>query len=131
MIDAIATAVSGMRAAARRLEASASNVANLGTRGALPPPDAGPAAYQPVRVEQVAAAGGGALASVRVVSPAWRVAYDPEASLADADGLVAEPNVDLAGEALEQAVAEAAFRANLSTLRTVQDMVRRLYELAD
>jgi flagellar basal-body rod protein FlgC len=134
MLAAIATAVSGLRAATLRLEASAGNVANIGSRGALPP--GAPQAYQPVRVEQTSmtrpgGAGGGTMAAVRNVSPAWRAAYDPGAGFADASGMVAEPNVDLIGETLEQATAKAAFMANLRTLQTAQDMVRRLYELTD
>jgi len=130
MLAAIATAASGMRAAQLRLAASAANVANLGSRGA-PPGSTGPAAYQPVRVEQAAVESGGTLASVRIVSPAWRVAYDPHASFADAAGMVAEPNVDLVGEALEQTTAELSFLANLRTLQTAQDMVKRLFDLTD
>lgn len=131
MIAAIAAATSGMNAAVRRLEASAANVANMPTTGALPSRGSGPAAYQPVGVEQAAVAGGGTLASVRNVSPLWRVAYDPDATFADADGMVAEPDVDLVAEALEQKMAETAFLANLKTLETVQDMVERLFELTD
>ena len=76
-------------------------------------------------------AGGGTRATVRNVSPAWRAAYDPDAGFTDASGMVAEPSVDLVDEALEQATAEAAFLANLRTLQTAQDMVKRLYQLAD
>jgi len=129
MLAAIATAVCGLRAATLRREASASDVANIGSRGALPP--GAPQAYQPVGVEQAGMASGGTLATVRDVSPAWRIAYDASASFADAAGIVAEPNVDLVGEALEQETAQVAFLANLRTLQAAQDMVRRLYELVD
>jgi flagellar basal-body rod protein FlgC len=129
MLAAIATAVSGMFAATRRLEASTNNIANMSSRGALASRGMGPAAYQPVGVEQTAITGGGTLATVRIVSPAWLVAYDPEASFADDDGMIAEPNVDLVGEALEQATAETQFRASAKALQAAQDMVRVLYEL--
>jgi flagellar basal-body rod protein FlgC len=54
-----AIAVSGMNAATRRLEVSASNVANLLTTGALPATNGtvaagAPQAYQPLRLEPVA-----------------------------------------------------------------------------
>lgn len=129
MIAAISAATYGMNAAARRLEGSAANVANARTTGAL---QGVSAAYRPVRVEQVTAiTGGGPVAAVRAVSPVWRAAYEPGAAFADADGMVAEPNVDLAGEVIEQATAEIAFRANAKTFETMQDMVKRLFELAD
>lgn len=123
MIAAISAATYGMNAAVRRLEASAANVANARSSST---------AYQPVRVEQVAPISfGGPVAAVRAVSPVWRAAYDPAATFSDDDGMVAEPNVDLAGEAVEQATAEIAFRANPKTFETMQDMVKRLFELAD
>lgn len=139
MLAAIASAISGMRAATLRLEASASNIANMGSEGALPSsstaPAGAPRAYQPVRVEQTSVpgfgAGGGTVATVRNASPAWLAAYDPDASFADANGMVAAPNVDLIGETLEQVAAEASFMANIKVLEAAQGMVKRLYELAD
>ncbi len=137
MFAAIASAASGMRAATLRLEASASNVASMRSSGVLPSSSTAsadaPQAYQPVRIEQtsVGGSGGGAVATVRVAAPAWRAAYAPDAGFADANGMVAEPNVDLMGEALEQAAAEASFLANLQVFEAAQAMVRSLYELAD
>ena len=71
------------------------------------------------------------MATVRVAAPAWRAAYAPDAGFADANGMVAGPNVDLMAEALEQAAAEASFLANLQVFEAAQAMVRNLYELAD
>ena len=135
MLAAIASAASGMRAATLRLEASASNVASMRSSGVLPSSSTAsagaPQAYQSVRIEQTSAGGGGTVAKVRVATPAWRAAYSPDAGFADANGMVAEPNVDLMGEALEQATAEASFLANLQVFEAAQAMVRSLYELAD
>ena len=135
MLAAIASAASGMRAATLRLEASASNVASMRSSGVLPSSSTAsagvPQAYQPVRIEQTSAGGGGTVAKVRVAAPAWRAAYAPDARFADANGMVAEPNVDLMGETLEQATAEASFLANLQVFEAAQAMVRSLYELAD
>lgn len=136
MLPAISSAVSGMRAATLRLEASARNVANVSSRGALPSAGAaGPQVYLLVRVDQTSlagpGAGGGTKAAVRNVSPAWMAAYDPDASFADADGMVAAPNVDLMSETLEQVSAEISFMANVKTLQATQEMVKRLFELTD
>jgi flagellar basal body rod protein FlgC len=65
-------ALSGMNAAARRLEVSASNVANVASTGALPNADgtvpAGePTAYAPLEVVQTANADGGTQTSVTTV----------------------------------------------------------------
>jgi flagellar basal-body rod protein FlgC len=135
MLAAIASAASGMRAATLRLEASASNVASMRSSGVLPSSSTAsagaPQAYEPVRIEQTSAGGGGTVAMVRVAAPAWRAAYAPDAGFADPNGMVAEPNVDLMGEALEQATAEASFLASLRVFEAAQAMVRSLYELAD
>jgi flagellar basal-body rod protein FlgC len=125
MIAAINTATYGMNAAVRRLEASAANVANVRTTAVNSTYGAGP-------VEQVAPITfGGPVAAVRAVSPVWRAAYEPAATFADADSPPAEPNADLAGEAVEQVSAEIAFRANAKTFETMQDMVKRLFDLTD
>jgi flagellar basal-body rod protein FlgC len=137
VLAAIASAASGMRAAKLRLEASTGNVASMRSSGVLPSSSTAsaraPQAYQPVRIEQTSArgSGGGAVATVRVSAPAWRPAYAPDPGFADTNGMVAEPNVDLMGEALEQATAEANFLANLQVFEAAQAMVRSLYELAD
>lgn len=124
MIAAINTATYGMNAAVRRLEASAANVANVRTTAVSSTYGAGP-------VEQVAPITfGGPVAAVRAVSPVWRAAYEPAATFADA-GTVTESNIDLAGEAVEQATAEIAFRANAKAFETMQDMVKRLFDLTD
>lgn len=47
-----AIALSGLNAAARRVEVSASNIANQSSYGALPGAD-GPAAYAPLEVQLV------------------------------------------------------------------------------
>jgi hypothetical protein len=81
MSIAVSTAISGMRTAALRLEASARHVAGAG-------------------------------------------ATTTEASTSAGDA-------DLAAEALEQASARASFMASAATLRITQDMVKRLFEVAD
>jgi flagellar basal-body rod protein FlgC len=59
-MSTLSIATSGLVAASRRLEVSASNIANLGSNGPLPgaPNAAGyPAAYSAQRVDQVDVAG--------------------------------------------------------------------------
>ncbi len=90
-------AVSGMNAAALRLQVSASNVANAESGGPLPGAAnaAGyPAAYNALTVDQTAMADGSTRATVAVATPGTVLAYDPTAPYADAQGMVAAPNVD-------------------------------------
>ena len=126
-------ATSGMAAATRRLEVSARNVANVLSAGPLPSADANVrasySAYVPLRVDQVETAGGGTAANVSPVSPSQVPAYDPEAPYADANGMVASPNVDLADEMVQQMVARYTFAMNAGVLRTNADMMKSLLDV--
>jgi flagellar basal-body rod protein FlgC len=141
MFDTIsASAASGLAAAAHRTEASASNVANIDSRGALPVGQAANAnapsdvreTYVLIRVEQSSAPdGGGTITTERPVRPSFVPASDPGASYADEDGLAAAPNVDVVEEIVEQIEAQNAFAASARTIESVQEMVRSLYDLPE
>lgn len=123
-----------MAAAVRRLEVSASNVANALSDGPLPSADAAtrakyPAAYAPKQVEQVETAGGGTAAVVSDVSPSYVASYDPDAPFADAQGLVASPNVDFAKEAVQQIIARYTFAMNAVVVRTYERMMKSLLDI--
>ena len=141
MFDSVsASAASGLAAAVHRAEASASNIANIDSRGALPGGEAAnvsaPAdvreAYVPVRVEQSSAGeSGGTVTNERPVRPSYVPVADPGASYANEDGLAAAPNVDVAEEVIEQIEAQNAFAASTRTIESVQQMVRALYDLPE
>jgi flagellar basal-body rod protein FlgC len=127
-------AISGMNAAALRLEVSARNVANVSSAGPLPSAGSAivqnyPAAYTPQRVDQVETAGGGTRAIVVPVSPAATPAQDATAPYADSNGMVAAPNVDLAGEAVDQLLARYDFAFNAVVLRSYAQMMKSLLDI--
>jgi flagellar basal-body rod protein FlgC len=130
----LSIAASGMAAATRRLEVSASNVANALSDGPLPSADAAtrakyPAAYTPLRVDQVETAGGGTAAVVNSVSPSYTATYDPNAPYADDQGMVASPNVDLASEAVQQIIARYTFVMNAMVVRAYEQMMKSLLDI--
>lgn len=131
MTNVLSIATSGLNAATRRLEASAANIANVRTTGALP--GAGfadaPAAYQPVQVEQTAQPGGGVAATYTAISPANVTIAEPGAPYANADGLVAAPNVSLEGEAINLLVARYSFAANVAVIKTADEMAQKLLDV--
>lgn len=140
MLTPVSSALSGLVASSQRLEASANNVANANSLGAIPSDDAGnpavsdPEAYRPVRVEQSSSSSaggstGGTETATRYISPSYRPEYNPQASFADENGFVAKPNVDLGTELLEQMTAEQSFMGNMKTVEAVSAMVRKLYDL--
>jgi len=129
-----AIALSGLNAASRRLQVSASNVANSLTTGALPNADGtvpagAPTAYAPLALVQSASARGGVQTSVTTVTPSTTAVFDPQAPFANQDGLVAAPNVDLAQEFVGQLIASYSFAANAAVLRADDRMTKSLIDI--
>lgn len=126
-------AVSGLNAAIRRMEVSASNIANMQSTGALPDangvvPAGAPRAYTPLQVNQTAADGGGTQTTV-AASPSSTVAVsDPQAPFANPDGLVAAPNVDLAQQLIGQMIASYSYTASVTTLKAADRMTKSLLD---
>jgi len=106
-------AVSGLRAAAKRLEVSASNVANDRSTG-----------YVPRRVQQTAYAAGGTRAESVPVQPPSVPFVDPN----DPDAAATRPNVSLEEEIVEQMLARRAYEANLRTVEAADRMTRTLLD---
>ena len=133
-MSTIATiALSGMNAAARRIEVSASNIANIRSTGALPNADgtspAGtPRAYVPIALVQTASAGGGTQTAVAAVTPPTTAVSDPQAPFANQNGLVAAPNVDLSREFVGQMIASYSFAANAKVLKADDRMTKTLLD---
>ncbi|MGA7070121.1 flagellar basal body rod protein FlgC [Bradyrhizobium sp.] len=129
-----AIALSGLNAASLRLQVSASNVANAQSTGALPNangtvPAGAPQAYAPLEVVQSASVGGGVQTSVTTVTPSTTAVFDPQASFANQDGLVAAPNVDLAQEFVGQLLASYSYAANAIVLKTDDRMTQSLLDI--
>ena len=127
-------ALSGMNAATRRLEVSASNVANVASTGALPNADGtvpagAPTAYAPLELVQTASADGGTQTTVRTVTPSTTAVSDPQAPFANQDGLVAAPNVDLAQELVSQLIASYSFAANAKVITADDRMTKTLLDV--
>jgi flagellar basal-body rod protein FlgC len=135
LMSSISTiALSGMNAAARRLEVSASNVANASSTGALSNaagkvPAGAPQAYAPLVLVQTASAGGGTQTSVTTATPSTSAVSDPQAAFANSDGLVAAPNVDLSQEMIGQMLASYSFAANATVLTAANQMTKTLLDI--
>lgn len=133
-IGSISTGLSGALAQTQRLAGSASNVANQRSTGAIPAADGTvqpgqTPAYQPQSVGQVAVAGAngqgqGTRVVARPTTPAYIPEYQPDSPNANANGLVAAPNVDPVAERVDQISSLRAFQANLALIRTQDDMER-------
>ena len=143
-MTAITTALSGMQASATRLAGSASNIANMRSRGPIPEtapaqpvarrPEvaaaaATPQVYQPVETVQTTRDDRGTKAILKPSTPSFIPEYDPDAPYADADGMVAAPDVDIVGEMVNQMEALRSFRANMATVRTAGETEESLLNL--
>lgn len=118
METALRNAISGLRAADKRLEVSASNTVNARSEN-----------YTPGRVVQTARGDGGTATDVVNVSPPTVPTYNPQHPAADAEGVVQRPNVSPEAEAVEQMLARRAFEANLRTIETADQMSKTVLDI--
>jgi flagellar basal-body rod protein FlgC len=128
----IANALSGLTAARQRLEVSAANVANANSDGVVPGSSSDPQApqvYTPLRVEQVPLVSGGTFATVLPVDPRLVRRFVPDSPAANADGIIASPNVDLVGEGINQLTATQAYKANLRLIQVAQELERETADM--
>src|SRR5438552_18451968 len=126
MSQIFSVALTGLDAARRRIEVSASNVANADSAGADPATGkpGTPAPYQPLEVNQQPLPGDGTQAVVSPLDPTFIAQFAPDQPFADQQGLVADPNVDLVSERVNQLSAINAYRANLRVLQVANDLER-------
>jgi flagellar basal-body rod protein FlgC len=131
-------ATSGMLAAATRLDATASNAANILTDGPLPAGNgtsanpSGFSAYIPLAVNQIDASGpapSGTSANVSAVSPGSVAVSDPNAPFANQDGLVAAPNIDPVNLLVQTAIAKYSFGLNANVARTTSQISKSLLDI--
>jgi flagellar basal-body rod protein FlgC len=137
-IDASASALDAQRA---RMEVAVSNLANAeSTRG----PDGQPYRRREV-VLQTSSTGSDGVGfavpagvqpdGVRVAgivedqSP-FRHRYEPSHPDADANGFVAEPNVDVPEEMVDMVGAARAYQANLTAIGLIRDTIQKALDLA-
>ncbi len=115
MISAIHTALSGLTAFAKQIEVSANNVANVNTDG-----------FKKSRTEFVEMEPSGVLPVVQKDNSAGPAVLRDTAS---GPTQVELSNVDLGEEAVNQIVAQRGFEANLSTLKTADDMLGSILDI--
>ena len=137
MFSAVRSSMSALGAASRSISAHADNIANSRTTARLDEVSVGggsgssaPAdgVYRPVQVSYSAVANGGVAAIIEAVEPSHRVAFNPNDPKADADGLVAAPNVDLVDELVQVRQDRTLFLANLAVFRTADEMTGALLD---
>ncbi len=119
-------AASGMAAAQTRMDVAAQNLANMNTQGAV---SGSPAPYRSQRADLISTIGGGVAASVRADSSTPELAYDPSASFADPQGMVAAPAVDPALQLIDMHVAMRQFQASVRVFETANRATKSLLDI--
>ncbi|HWY62565.1 MAG TPA: flagellar basal body rod C-terminal domain-containing protein [Rhizomicrobium sp.] len=85
--------------------------------------------YQATTVEQTAQPDGGVSTSLAAALPAYLVAYDPHSPMANSQGLIAQPNVDMATQIVSLLQARTAFGASLAAFKAAENTTKTLLDL--
>ena len=135
MTDPFSISLSGMVAQQTKLAATANNIANVETTGAVP--SANPAApastvYKPLQVnfQSIAVDGNGQGVSAQVTADpkGYSLAYSPNSPYANAQGMIATPNVDLTTESVNLIMTKIAYKANIAAFKTSDEMTKQLLD---
>jgi flagellar basal-body rod protein FlgC len=136
MITSVRNSLSGMKLSAKTVSVSASNIANSRNTAnpdavaAVSPTDDRPhdPLYTPQKVHAESVVGGGVRGTVHDREPAYTLGYAPDDPNANADGLVARPNVDITMELVNASQARNNYEANLQVLQTADEMLGTLLD---
>jgi flagellar basal-body rod protein FlgC len=118
LFDAIDTASTGVHLSRVWMDSVSDNIANLNT--------VRPAGEEPFRARLVVAQSRPGLAGVQVAGIQLKggdpvITYDPDNPLADADGNVTQPQVDLSEEMTHMLVSQRLYQANLAMIQQARD----------
>lgn len=127
--NATAASISGLRAAERRLEVSANNIANFRSTTALEDGVLTERPFQPSQVLQTSESPVGTRAYTSPLDPAIIPSFEPDSIAANENGIVELPNVDLAREAVNNISAKHAFQANLNTLKLSEEVLKNVINI--
>jgi flagellar basal-body rod protein FlgC len=116
LFGAISTAGSGLGVYRTWLDAISDNIANINTVK----PTSGPA-YQERRIVATETPNGVAVAGAVFGDAEGRLVSEPGNPIADAQGLVRAPDMDLGDQMTQLMVAQRAYQANLAVIDRARD----------
>jgi len=126
LFPTLSTAQSGLTVFRTWMDAVSDNIANMDDAA----PTSGPA-YQarfvlasPVGTGTTASAGdpaGAAVSGIALGDPTGRLVSDPQNPLADANGMVRYPDIDLGDQMAQMMMAQRGYEANLSVIDRAKD----------
>ncbi|NQS75777.1 MAG: flagellar basal body rod protein FlgC [Peptococcaceae bacterium] len=142
IFSSFSISASGLTAEKLRLDLIANNIANMNTAGRLNDPANPPYCRKIPVFEQIlerACAGGSPRANYRGVGVrvaqifedprAPRLAYEPSDPLADDQGYVAYPNINMVNEMVNMISATRSYEANVTALNAAKDIALKALEI--
>ena len=121
LFDAISIAGSGMTTHRKWLDAVSDNISNINTASRTSE-DAFKERMVDVQAVQYGQGDGGVrVAGVQFGSGEGRVVYEPDNPLADADGNVKYPDIDLGDQMAELMMAQRGYQANAAVIDRAKD----------
>lgn len=116
--DTLHIASSGLGMHQTWLDALAHNIANVNTTR----PTSGPA-FQAQFVQAQAVSGGGVtVTGVALGDPIGRLIHSPEDPMADADGFVREPDIDMSSQMSQLIMAQRGYQASVQVVKNAQEL---------
>lgn len=128
-MSGINAALSGLVAAQTRMATSASNVANQHSTVEREGEALFNRPYEAREVQQTSQEPSGTSAEVLLKTRPTAPIYDPDAAVADEEGIVQTPNVNPDEEVVQQILAEKAFKANLKTIQVEDENLGKLLDV--
>lgn len=129
MSSIFSIALSGLNDAVRRVANATSNIVNASSTSRLPNASQPYTGFVPQDVVTLSNPIGGVNSVTQPRDPAYVTAFDPTSPYADAQGLVAQPNVDVNTELVSNIVSENVYAANVATIKTAKKMQDSLLDI--
>lgn len=131
MFNSIDVSASGMNVYRTWIDAIADNVANVNT---IKSTDESAFQQRMVVAQEVTSGDGGLGSGARVAgielgSAKGRLVYDPSNPLADNDGMVRAPDMDLSDQMSHLIVAQRSYQVNASVFERARDSYQRALEI--
>jgi flagellar basal-body rod protein FlgC len=122
-------AVSGLNDAVLRVANAASNIVNSSSTAKLPASaDAPYTGFQPQDVVTLSDPNGGVTSTLAPRNPGYVTASDPSSVNANAQGLVAAPNIDLNSELIASKEAQVSYSADAKLIKVSEEMDQSLLD---
>lgn len=124
MIEAMHTAIAGLRVNATRLAVAAENIAGMRSSGRAEPYGG----YVPRVARQSTGEGGNPVMTVKPADVTFFPVYAPGNPDADSTGVIGMPNVSLTSQFVDISTAQRSYAANLAVLKTTDEMMQLLVD---